>query len=118
MFDQQTQQAICALAIRHNLPPAALLAIAQVESGGRVFARIGDRKEPLIRFEGHYFHRLLHGEDLRRAQKAGLADAKPGRVKNPRRQSQRWDLLNRAIEINRLAALSSTSWGIGGRGAG
>lgn len=59
MFDQAARVAISQLAIQNNIEPEALLAVAEVESAGQIFARIDGRKEPLIRFEGHYFYRLL-----------------------------------------------------------
>ena len=112
-FDNATVEAIVAVARREKLPPAALLAVVQVESGGRISARVRGRDEPLIRFEGHYFDRFLEGERLLRARAEGLADPKAGRVRNPRSQAARWDLLDRAVAIDRQAALSSVSWGVG-----
>jgi hypothetical protein len=78
-----------------------------------VFAEIGGRREPLIRFEGHYFDRLLRGHQRQQARQLGLAHPKAGKIRNPRSQQKRWDLINRASAINRVAALSSTSWGLG-----
>ncbi|MEM8751007.1 MAG: N-acetylmuramidase domain-containing protein, partial [Pseudomonadota bacterium] len=113
MFDPKTRAEIEAIAERLKVPPAALLAVVEVESGGRSLAKVAGRNEPLIRFEGHYFDRLLDGVSLLQAREAGLADPKAGKIKNPRSQSGRWKLLRRAIAINRTAALSSTSWGVG-----
>jgi len=96
-----------------GLPAAALLAVAEVESAGRLCANVRGRKEPVIRFEGHYFDRLLTGDKQLAARAEGLADPKAGEVRNPHHQSARWKLLDRAIAIDRLAALSSTSWGVG-----
>jgi hypothetical protein len=44
---------------------------------------------------------------------AGLAHTSAGRVRNPLTQAGRWKLLARASEIDRDAALSSVSWGVG-----
>ena len=55
----------------------------------------------------------MRGNAKLEAQSEGLANARAGAVKNPRSQAQRWNLLNRAIKINRIAALSSVSWGLG-----
>ena len=41
------------------------------------------------------------------------AAPKAGVIRNGRSQSQRWKMLKRAMAINRTAALSSTSWGLG-----
>lgn len=112
-FDAVTRAAIARVAEREGLPPAALMAVVEVESGGRVFARVRGRREPLIRFEGHYFDRLLDGAKRERARADGLANPRAGRVRNPRGQAARWTLLDRAIAIDRTAALSSCSWGVG-----
>ncbi|MEO1399331.1 MAG: N-acetylmuramidase family protein, partial [Pseudomonadota bacterium] len=113
MFDEQTIAEIDAISNWLGVPRASLLAVAEVESGGRVGAKIKGRLEPLIRFEGHYFDRLLEEKDRVIARKAGLANPRAGRVRNPRRQAERWAMLDKAIAINRVAALSSCSWGIG-----
>ena len=113
MFDSKTKIEIAKIAKRLEVPVAALLAVAEVESGGRVLAKVRGKQEPLIRFEGHYFNRFLRGDAKLEAQAEGLASSRAGAVKNPRSQSNRWKLLNRAIKINRIAALSSVSWGLG-----
>ena len=113
MFDQESLNIIGQLAADLGVEPAALMAIVEVESGGRLYAKVQGRNEPLIRFEGHYFDRLLPASARPKARKLGLASPKAGKIRNPARQSDRWNLLNRAIGINRLAALSSCSWGVG-----
>ncbi|WP_244444489.1 N-acetylmuramidase domain-containing protein [Nitratireductor basaltis] len=90
-----------------------MLALIEVESGGRVQARIDGRNEPMIRFEGHYFHRRLSPGNRARAVAAGLASPKAGGVRNPPSQKARWRLLKRACEIDAAAACESTSWGVG-----
>ncbi len=113
MFSLNDRQAISQIAARLDVPLAALLAVIEVESGGQAFAKVRGRKEPLIRFEGHYFHRFLKGQKLASAVIAGLASPLAGGVRNPRSQIKRWALLDRASDISRIAALSSTSWGVG-----
>ena len=113
MFDDQTIKAAREYAAKLDVPVSALLAVAEVESGGRLFSRVRGKNEPLIRFEGHYFDRLLTGNDRLEAREHGLAHPVAGRIKNPRSQVERWSLLNQAIRINRIAALSSVSWGLG-----
>ncbi len=93
--------------------PAAILAIVEVESGGRLLARVNGRDEPLIRFEGHYFDRRLTGIKRETARAAGLADPRAGRVKNPASQTTRHAMLKRAEAIDAKAARESCSWGIG-----
>lgn len=113
MFDNATVQAVAAIAARLNVEPAALLAVAEVESGGKAFARVNGRNEPLIRWEGHYFDRRLSGTKRAAARKAGLASPKAGGVPNPAKQEDRWKLLNRAAEIDAKAAFESASYGVG-----
>lgn len=111
--NDRLEEAVKAVAGETGLEFAALLAVCRVESGGVVTSSIGGREEPLIRFEGHYFHRLLPAVKRNRAIVAGLAHARAGAVKNPRSQAARWKMLGEAIEIDRPAALASTSWGVG-----
>lgn len=92
---------------------AELLAIVEVESGGVVYATVGGKQQPLIRWEGHYFDRRLTGEKLAKARAEGLAHPQAGKIKNPNSQAGRWSLLKRAILIDAQAALESCSWGVG-----
>ncbi len=113
MFSRQTIEDINSTALRLGVEPAAMLAVAEVESGGKTFARVNGREEPLIRFEGHYFDRRLSGEKRDRARQAGLANPAAGKVANPSTQSARWTLLRRAAAVDRQAAYESVSWGVG-----
>lgn len=113
MFDETTLRAVDAIAARYGYEPAALLAVAEVESGGSVFAVVDGRNEPLIRFEGHYFDRRLSGAAQKKARAAGLASPTAGAVANPSSQAARWRMLARAVEIDAQAAYESCSWGAG-----
>lgn len=113
MFDTKTMEAIMAVAMELGVEPAALAAVVQIESGGRTHAMIEGRREPLIRFEGHYFDRRLSGERRERAREEGLASPQAGKVANPASQAARWKLLGRAAAIDRAAAYESASWGVG-----
>jgi hypothetical protein len=112
-FDKQTQTQIREVASKYKIDPAALLAISEVESGGKPFVVINGRQEPIIRFEGHYFDRRLSGAKRDLARKQGLASPVVGGVKNPNSQNDRWTLLDRASRIDHKAALESVSWGLG-----
>ncbi|SMH52375.1 N-acetylmuramidase domain-containing protein [Mesorhizobium australicum] len=101
------------IAVRSGLEPAALLAIAEVESAGKAFANVDGRREPLIRFEGHYFDRRLPAGKRAAARAAGLANPKAGAVKNPASQAARWAMLAKAAAIDHKAAHESVSWGLG-----
>src|SRR5688572_30258494 len=100
MFDEATLREVEAIAADLRVEPAALLAVAEIESGGKPFALVDGRQEPLIRFEGHYFDRRLDGQEKAEARAAGLANPKAGAVVNPDGQAARWKMLNRAAEIN------------------
>ena len=95
-----------------GVPPAALLAVALVETNAVAFAHFADRAEPLIRFEGHWFDRLLSPPDRDRARAESLADPRAGRVRNPVSQAGRWRLFDRAATIDAEAAAGAVSWGL------
>lgn len=113
MFSKDTIEALTKVAMKNGIEPAALLALADVESAGRAFALVGGKREPLIRFEGHYFDRRLPGAARAAARAEGLASPEDGAVANPATQGARWRLLRRAEAIDRRAARESTSWGLG-----
>lgn len=113
MFSQETITEIEDVALKSNVEPAALLAVCEVESGGKAFSYVAGRREPTIRFEGHYFDRLIAPSKQDAARRAGLASSQVGRVKNPRSQADRWRLLKKAMRLDKSAALQSVSWGIG-----
>lgn len=113
MFDRQTIDAMTAMAKQGQIEPAALLAVAEVESGGRALYDVDGHKEPAIRFEGHYFDRRLSGRIRDYARKDGLSAPEAGKIANPKSQGDRWLLLERAMGLDKKAALESTSWGLG-----
>ncbi|MER8786897.1 N-acetylmuramidase domain-containing protein [Mesorhizobium sp. M0983] len=113
MFDASTRHAIDGLAGRLKCSPAALQAVAEVESNGQVFAMVKGKQEPLIRFEAHYFDARLNATNRTIARAQGLASPVAGKVKNPASQADRWMLLARAARIDRQAALESFSIGLG-----
>lgn len=113
MFNSDTINAVYAIALEKKIDPATLLAIAEIESGGRTSYLVKGVPEPAIRFEGHYFDRRLTGSAQKQARNEGLASPLAGKIRNPSQQAARWALLDRACRINRKAALESTSWGLG-----
>ena len=113
MFTPEQKEIIEREAERLGLEPAALMAVAEVESGGRVHAVAGGRTEPLIRFEGHYFDRLLPPHLQEKARALALASPLAGAIANPPSQAARWALLERAAALDEDAAYAATSWGIG-----
>lgn len=113
MFDTGSRKIIAEIAKKAGIEPLALFAVAEVESGGKAFARIDGRLEPVIRFEPHYFDRRLSNDQKRRARDAGLASPLAEAIANPVTQGGRWKMLQQAAKIDRQAALESVSWGIG-----
>lgn len=113
MHSSQSMDVIIRCASEAGIKPASLLAVIEVETGGKAFATIDGRQEPLIRFEGHYFDRRLSPAERERARKEGLSSPNVGVVRNPPGQWARWKLLERAAAINARAAYEATSWGVG-----
>lgn len=113
MFADEVVAEIAKVADELRVERAALLAVAEVESNGKVFAVVNGENRPLIRFEGHYFDRRLAGGKRAHARSEGLSAAKAGVVAKPASQAARWTMLERAMAIDRRAALESVSWGIG-----
>ncbi|PRD42144.1 peptidoglycan-binding protein [Phyllobacterium phragmitis] len=113
MFTAEQRGVIAAAAKTLGCEPAALMAVIDVESAGEIFAVVKGHQLPVIRWEGHYFYRLVHTAKRGQAVNAGLANAKAGGVKNPKSQAARYALLDRAANLDKQAAYSSCSWGIG-----
>lgn len=103
------QQASEAIGVEY----AALAAGIQVESGGIVGYLINGRLEPAIRWEGHYFDKLIDPAKRAQARAAGLASPEAGKIKNPKDQVGRWALLMKAVAIDPVAAYESVSYGVG-----
>lgn len=113
MLAEVIETAIRVAAERLSVEAAVLKAVVQVESGGKVFDLVGDRQMPLIRWEGHYFYRLIALELRPKAVRLGLASPRAGEVKNPQGQAARYNLLERAKQLDNDAAIASCSWGVG-----
>ena len=105
--------AVEAKAKQHGWELAALLSVIKTESDGVFLTPVNGRPEPVIRWEGHYFDRLLSGAKREKARKQKLASPKAGAIKNPKSQAARYALLERAKLIDEDAALMSCSWGGG-----
>lgn len=113
MFTRQTREEIELIAEERGWDPAALLAIAEVESAGRAYWTVRGQRLPAIRHEGHYFYKRLKGARLKRAVREGLAHPRAGAVKMPRSWAARYDLHERAKAIDESAAIESISIGLG-----
>lgn len=115
MFSKSVIQKVITAANKINVEPSAILAVGEVEAAGVTSWNVKGESKPPIRFEGHYFYRLLKGNKakVKAAIRAGLASPKAGAVKNPASYEARYALLERAKKIDPAAALASTSWGLG-----
>lgn len=98
----------------YGAPAAWIAAVIAKESGGQIYAVVAGEKRPLVRWEGHYFYQRLKGAYLEEAIKKKLASPRPGAIKNPKDQADRWSrLLVPACALDTNAAHESTSWGVG-----
>ncbi|MEP9350589.1 N-acetylmuramidase domain-containing protein [Xanthobacter sp. KR7-225] len=108
---------VIAAAEREELPPAALLAVVEVESAGEPLET--DGRTPRLLFERHVFHRELAERApaaLKAAKKAGLAIAKWSRstqYKDQGTSAARLALIARARAIDTECANRACSWGLG-----
>lgn len=112
-FNENEKDFLKELAKKYNVPFEALLAIIEVESNGVKFAIINDKKEPIIRYEGHYFDRLCDPSVREKARLAGVSSPKVGAIKNPAKQENRWALVKKAASFDINAAYESCSYGVG-----
>ena len=113
MFKEDVIHAIAEVAYKVDVEPAALLAVAEVESAGIAFWSVGGELVPPARPEGHYFYKFLRGDDRTRAVREGLAAAKAGVVRVPHSYVGVYGMIDRMIDIDEEAAYSSCSWGLG-----
>jgi hypothetical protein len=113
MFSEFVELEIRTVSDAFGLDAAALLAVAEVESGGQALVEIGGRPMPLILYEFHVFHRRLRPAARAQAVAAGLAAPRWGQIPYPRSQRERYALLERARLIDAEAAYGACSWGVG-----
>ena len=105
--------AIADHARRFGLDPAALQAVAWVESAGTFFWTVDGEEKPPIRPEVHKFYQFLSGERRDRAVREGLAHPRAGGVSLPNSWAARYAFFERMCAIDESAAIMATSWGIG-----
>ncbi len=79
-------------------------AVIAVETSGCGF--LADRRPPIL-YERHIFHQLTNG----RFDDGDISDRAPGGYGPP--GAHQYDRLAHAIQCDRIAALLSTSWGLG-----
>ena len=114
-MDKLTKELIAQVAVANDIEPAALWAVKSIESGyGDGFYSDG---RPIILFEGHIFYMFL-------LKRYNTTEIQKLMKQHPTIIYQNWtkkfykggikecDRLQEAAEIDREAALQSTSWGI------
>lgn len=101
-----TQKGLDSLALELKVPLPALWAVLAVETSGCGFTN--DRR-PQILFERHWFSRLTKGRFD--ANHPDISNRVAGGYGN--RGVAQYARLERAIALDRKAALQSTSWGLG-----
>ena len=104
-----TDQDIEALALDIGCHPADLEAVAEVESGG--FGWYPDGRIKIL-FEKHWFWKLLEADRRLEASRRGLArkawkSPAAGGYKDQKSANQRYHLLERAMKMDKEAALKS-----------
>ena len=114
MINAETAMAVDRIATVRGFEAAALKAFIETESAGVIYATVDGRKEPLIRWEGHYFWKLCDQKVRDRAVALKLASSRSQAIPNPSSQQARWDrLLKPAMALDKEAAFESCSWGLG-----
>lgn len=113
MFNKQTVRSVRKMAEAAGVEAEALLAVAEVESAGKAVWSVNGTPRPPIRFEGHYFYRLLPPSKRAQAVRRGLAAKRWGVVKNPNSYAGRYTMLAKAAQIHDEAAYASISIGLG-----
>lgn len=98
---------------RFDVPNAATLAFMFVETNAQTGTLIDGVIKAIIRWEGHYFDRLVPVKIQAMARKLKLASPKVGGIPNPASQAARYQILARGKELDVTAAISSCSWGVG-----
>lgn len=117
MLSQDIIDAVVAAAKGASIPPAALLAVVEIESGGTALEI--DGRTPRLLFERHKFHDRLEArwpKKLAAAVKAGLAIPKwspKTQYKDQGSSRNRLALLAKARAIDEESANWSCSWGLG-----
>ncbi|MGH9621695.1 MAG: N-acetylmuramidase domain-containing protein [Bryobacteraceae bacterium] len=100
-----TRDGILAVLDKLNVKLPQLLAVASVETSGCGF--LADRR-PAILFERHIFSRQTGGKFD--SQHSDISNPTPGGYSHGAAEYER---LGKAVQLDRMAALKSASWGIG-----
>lgn len=122
-FEQKVIDAVVEMANDHEIDPAGLLAVVEVESSGVPLE--SNNRTPKFLFERHVFYRCLKPKDTKKLQAAfdqGLAhpDWRPkskfganNQYRDQGTSKGRRNLLGKAIKIDEECAHRACSWGVG-----
>lgn len=122
-FEKKVIDAVVEMASDHDIDPAGLLAVVEVESAGKPLE--DNNRTPRFLFERHVFYRCLKPKDTKKLQAAfdqGLAhpDWRPKKTWGDKNQYRdqgtskgRRNLLGKAVKIDEECAHHSCSWGVG-----
>lgn len=112
-FDKEVIDEIRAVAAEKGIEAEALIAVTEVESGGKAYTTVDGKRLPLILFEYHVFYRVLPPHLRDEAVRRNLARKRWGDLPYKKSQSARYAQLERAREIDDDAAYAACSWGVG-----
>ncbi len=98
---------------RQDVPLNASLAFMYVETNAVTGTLIDGVIKAIIRWEGHYFDRLVPAKLQEKARQWKLASPKVGGIPNPASQAARYEILAKGKTLDVTAAISSCSWGVG-----
>jgi hypothetical protein len=96
-----------------QVPLNASLAFMKAETNAVTGTLIDGVMKAIIRWEGHYYDKLVPAKLQAKARAWGLASPKVGGIKNPASQEGRYELLAKGKTLDVTAAISSCSWGVG-----
>lgn len=115
MFKDDVAHAIVDAANAHGIQPATLLALVEVETGGKTFEQ--DGHTPQFLYERHVAWREASKKGVLAAfRRAGLAIphwSRSTQYKDQRTSAMRLQLIARARRIDEEVANRSASWGLG-----
>lgn len=112
-FDQSVVEEIISVADEASIARASLLAVVEVESGGKAFSDVNGQAMPLILYEYHVFYRNLPVAKRPEAVSRNLARRKWKELPYKKTQTARYAQLERAKSIDAQAAYAACSWGVG-----
>jgi hypothetical protein len=117
MLPADVRSAVEAEAVKRHIPPAHLLAVVEVESGGQSLVQIETDGElvsaPLILFEPHVLYRHTTGAVRDALVSKGLASKTWNKRLYGKTQADRWNQLLRSVEIAGPVAYEAASYGVG-----